>query len=111
MLTRPAAALLLVLLAGCGGDPTTGDGPSTSPSGAAEAAETPTETKDPQPSATAETPSARGTRIVVEDSEFGDHPLYFYAHEGRREVKCHDVFLNGGNWYVVRPGGDAAPPG
>ena len=42
---------------------------------------------------------------------YNDHPLYFYAHEGKREVKCHDVFLNGGNWYVVRPGGDAAPPG
>jgi predicted lipoprotein with Yx(FWY)xxD motif len=42
---------------------------------------------------------------------YNDHPLYFYAHEGRREVKCHDVFLNGGNWYVVQPGGDAAPPG
>lgn len=42
---------------------------------------------------------------------YNDHPLYFYAHEGRREVKCHDVFLNGGNWYVVQPGGDPAPPG
>lgn len=42
---------------------------------------------------------------------YDDHPLYFYAHEGRREVKCHDVFLNGGNWYVVQPDGDPAPPG
>lgn len=42
---------------------------------------------------------------------YGDHPLYFYAHEGKREVKCHDVFLNGGTWYVVRPSGEAAPPG
>lgn len=42
---------------------------------------------------------------------YNGHPLYFYAHEGPREVKCHDVFLNGGNWYVVRPGGDPAPPG
>lgn len=42
---------------------------------------------------------------------YNGHPLYFYAHEGKREVKCHDVFLNGGNWYVVRPGGDPAPPG
>ena len=42
---------------------------------------------------------------------YTDHPLYFYAHEGKREVKCHDIFLNGGNWYVVQPGGDAAPPG
>ena len=42
---------------------------------------------------------------------YDDHPLYFYAHEGKGEVKCHDVFLNGGNWYVVRPDGDPAPPG
>ncbi len=37
------------------------------------------------------------------------HPLYFYAHEGKREVKCHDVFLHGGNWYAVQPDGHAAP--
>lgn len=42
---------------------------------------------------------------------YNDHPLYFYAHEGKREVKCHDIFLNGGNWYVVQPGGSPAPPG
>jgi predicted lipoprotein with Yx(FWY)xxD motif len=42
---------------------------------------------------------------------YNDHPLYFYAHEGKREVKCHDIFLNGGNWYVVQPGGAPAPPG
>ena len=42
---------------------------------------------------------------------YNDHPLYFYAHEGKNEVLCHDVFLNGGNWYVVQPGGEAAPPG
>ncbi len=42
---------------------------------------------------------------------YNDHPLYFYAHEDKFEVLCHDVFLNGGNWYVVQPGGDAAPPG
>lgn len=42
---------------------------------------------------------------------YDDHPLYFYAHEGRGEVTCHDVFLNGGTWYVVQPGGDPAPPG
>ena len=42
---------------------------------------------------------------------YNDHPLYFYAHEGKHEVLCHDVFLNGGNWYVVQPDGDPAPPG
>jgi predicted lipoprotein with Yx(FWY)xxD motif len=40
---------------------------------------------------------------------YGGHPLYFYAHEGRHEVRCHDVFLNGGNWYAVQPDGDRAP--
>lgn len=40
---------------------------------------------------------------------YNDHPLDFYAHEGKHEVKCHDIFLNGGTWYV-QPDGDAAPP-
>ena len=42
---------------------------------------------------------------------YNDHPLYFYKHEEKREVKCHDVFMNGGKWYVVKPDGDPAPPG
>ncbi|MGE3379965.1 MAG: hypothetical protein AB7I40_16975 [Nocardioides sp.] len=46
-----------------------------------------------------------GTSQVTYDG----HPLYFYAHETKREVKCHDVFLNGGNWYAVQPDGDRAP--
>ena len=40
---------------------------------------------------------------------YGGHPLYLYAHEGPGEVKCHDVFLNGGNWYAVQPDGERAP--
>lgn len=40
---------------------------------------------------------------------YNGHPLYYYAHEGKHDVKCHDVFLNGGKWYVVQPDGDAAP--
>ena len=55
----------------------------------------------------ATTKRADGTVQITYD----DHPLYYYAHEGKREVKCHDIFLNGGNWYVVQPGGDPAPPG
>ncbi len=39
---------------------------------------------------------------------YGGHPLYFYAHEAPGEVKCHNVFLNGGNWYVVKPNGERA---
>ena len=40
---------------------------------------------------------------------YNGHPLYFYAHERRHEVKCHDVFLNGGTWYAVHPEGHPAP--
>ncbi len=40
---------------------------------------------------------------------YDGHPLYFYAHEGKQEVKCHDVFLNGGTWYAVQPDGHPAP--
>jgi len=36
-------------------------------------------------------------------------PLYFYAHEGKDVVECHDIFLNGGTWYAVQPDGDRAP--
>lgn len=32
-------------------------------------------------------------------------PLYYYAHEGPGEIKCQNVFLNGGLWLVVRPRG------
>lgn len=39
---------------------------------------------------------------------YGGHPLYYYAHEAPGEVKCHDIFLNGGNWYVVKPNGNRA---
>jgi predicted lipoprotein with Yx(FWY)xxD motif len=51
------------------------------------------------------TPRADGTTQVT----YGGHPLYLYAHEGKGEVKCHDVFLNGGNWYAVQPDGKQAP--
>lgn len=40
---------------------------------------------------------------------YGGHPLYFYAHEGKHEVECHDVFLNGGTWYALQPDGRPAP--
>lgn len=40
---------------------------------------------------------------------YAGHPLYFYANEGPGEVLCHDVFLNGGTWYVVTPEGGPGP--
>jgi len=36
-------------------------------------------------------------------------PLYYYAHEGRDEVLCHDVFLNGGFWWAVGRNGNRRP--
>jgi predicted lipoprotein with Yx(FWY)xxD motif len=36
---------------------------------------------------------------------YAGKPLYFYAHEQPGEVKCHNVNLNGGFWWVVGPDG------
>jgi predicted lipoprotein with Yx(FWY)xxD motif len=40
---------------------------------------------------------------------YAGKPLYYYAHEGPGEVLCHDVFLNGGYWWVVGPNGKRRP--
>jgi predicted lipoprotein with Yx(FWY)xxD motif len=32
-------------------------------------------------------------------------PLYYYAHEGPRQVKCQNVRTHGGTWLVVKPSG------
>jgi predicted lipoprotein with Yx(FWY)xxD motif len=37
---------------------------------------------------------------------YDGHPLYFYAHEGRNEVKCHNVNEFGGLWLVLNARGD-----
>ena len=36
---------------------------------------------------------------------YNGHPLYFYAHEGPRQVLCQNVSEFGGLWLVVRRGG------
>ena len=36
---------------------------------------------------------------------YAGKPLYFYVNEGPGEVRCHNVFLNGGTWWVVGPDG------
>jgi len=36
-------------------------------------------------------------------------PLYTYDHEGPDQVLCHDIFLNGGWWYVIGPDGNRRP--
>jgi predicted lipoprotein with Yx(FWY)xxD motif len=38
---------------------------------------------------------------------YNGHPLYFYAHEGRDEVTCHNVSEFGGLWLVLDGKGNA----
>jgi predicted lipoprotein with Yx(FWY)xxD motif len=45
-----------------------------------------------------------GTLQVTYDGR----PLYFYEHEGPGEIKCHNVDVHGGLWWVVMPNGDPA---
>ena len=40
---------------------------------------------------------------------YAGKPLYFYAHEGPGEVRCHDVNLNGGFWWAVGADGERLP--
>ena len=40
---------------------------------------------------------------------YAGKPLYLYAHEGPGEVRCHNVDLNGGLWWVVGPDGKRRP--
>jgi predicted lipoprotein with Yx(FWY)xxD motif len=40
---------------------------------------------------------------------YAGHPLYFYAHEGKYQVLCHNVTEFGGTWLVVKPNGEPAP--
>jgi predicted lipoprotein with Yx(FWY)xxD motif len=39
---------------------------------------------------------------------YNERPLYFYEHEGPSEIKCHNVDLHGGLWWVVTARGDPA---
>jgi len=38
---------------------------------------------------------------------YNGHPLYYYAHEGRNEVRCHNVEGFGGLWLAVSGRGNA----
>ena len=40
---------------------------------------------------------------------YADQPLYYYAHEGPGEVRCHNVNLNGGLWWVIGADGKRRP--
>jgi predicted lipoprotein with Yx(FWY)xxD motif len=48
----------------------------------------------------------RGGRRQV---TYNAKPLYFYAHEGPGQVRCHRVNLNGGLWWVIGPNGRRRP--
>lgn len=39
---------------------------------------------------------------------YAGHPLYYYAHEGKNQVLCHNVEGFGGLWLVVTPAGSPA---
>jgi predicted lipoprotein with Yx(FWY)xxD motif len=39
---------------------------------------------------------------------YNGRPLYFYEHEGPGEIKCHNVDLHGGRWWVVTARGEPA---
>jgi predicted lipoprotein with Yx(FWY)xxD motif len=39
---------------------------------------------------------------------YNGRPLYFYEHEGPGEIRCHNVDLHGGLWWVVTPEGEPA---
>ena len=40
---------------------------------------------------------------------YADQPLYYYAHEKPGEVRCHNVNLIGGLWWVIGPDGKRRP--
>ena len=40
---------------------------------------------------------------------YAGHPLYVYAHEGKHEVRCHEIAMNGGTWFAVQLDGMRAP--
>lgn len=39
---------------------------------------------------------------------YNGRPLYFYEHENPGEIKCHNVDLHGGLWWVATPKGEPA---
>jgi predicted lipoprotein with Yx(FWY)xxD motif len=45
-----------------------------------------------------------GTQVT-----YAGRPLYYYAHEAPGEVRCHNIDLNGGLWWVVGADGEPLP--
>ena len=50
-----------------------------------------------------------GRRDGKQQVTYAGKPLYFYAHEQPGEVRCHNVDLNGGLWWVLGPDGKRRP--
>ena len=48
----------------------------------------------------------RGSRRQV---TYNGKPLYYYVNESAGQVRCHNVFLNGGYWWVIGPNGKRRP--
>jgi predicted lipoprotein with Yx(FWY)xxD motif len=40
---------------------------------------------------------------------YNGHPLYFYVHDPKGQILCHNVFEFGGDWLVVQKSGNPAP--
>jgi predicted lipoprotein with Yx(FWY)xxD motif len=40
---------------------------------------------------------------------YNGRPLYYYAHEGPGQVRCHNVLSFGGYWWVLGPNGRRRP--
>lgn len=51
------------------------------------------------------TTRANGRKQVT----YNGHPLYFYVHDPKGKIFCHNVFEFGGEWLVVRGSGNPAP--
>jgi predicted lipoprotein with Yx(FWY)xxD motif len=51
------------------------------------------------------TTRANGRKQVT----YNGHPLYFYVHDPKGKIFCHNVFEFGGEWLVVRASGNPAP--
>ena len=66
---------------------------------------TPVAADGADPAALGTTPRTDGSMQVT----YGGHPLYFYAHEGPNEVRCHNVSGFGGLWLAISPAGEPAP--
>jgi len=48
----------------------------------------------------------RDNRLQV---TYAGRPLYYYANERAGQVRCHNVNLNGGLWWVIGPNGKRRP--